>query len=153
MRILELHALSFLGQPYIWGGDDPSGFDCSGLVIEILQGCGMLPRTMYRLANQSAIPYDATAQELFSRFEKDGVIAQKGLGALAFFGRDKNSIRHVGFMLDNKRMIEAGGGGKRVKSYEDAVKYNAFIRIRPLTWRKDLFMIIKPRYALYQHMR
>lgn len=35
-------ALSYLGTPYIWGGDDPSGFDCSGFVIECLKSVGLL---------------------------------------------------------------------------------------------------------------
>jgi len=35
-------ALSYLGTPYVWGGDDPSGFDCSGFVIECLKSAGIL---------------------------------------------------------------------------------------------------------------
>ena len=35
-------ALSYLGTPYIWGGDDPSGFDCSGFVVECLKTAGFL---------------------------------------------------------------------------------------------------------------
>ena len=37
-------AWHYLGTPYIWGGDDFSGFDCSGFVIEILKSVGILPR-------------------------------------------------------------------------------------------------------------
>jgi len=29
-------AWHYLGTPYVWGGDDFSGFDCSGYVIEIM---------------------------------------------------------------------------------------------------------------------
>lgn len=137
MRILEKHAFSFLGQPYIWGGDDPTGFDCSGLVIEILQGAGVLPPR-----------FDTTAQGLFNKFEVEGVANSKSLGALAFFGKSRSKITHVGFMIDRKRMIEAGGGGRHVRTLEDAVKHNAFIRVRPIEWRKDLVAILKPRYNL-----
>ena len=35
-------ALAYLGTPYVWGGDDPSGFDCSGFVIECLKSAGLL---------------------------------------------------------------------------------------------------------------
>lgn len=41
-RWLVTTALSYLGTPYIWGGDDPSGFDCSGFVIECLKSVGLL---------------------------------------------------------------------------------------------------------------
>ena len=36
-------ALSYRGTPYVWGGDDPSGFDCSGFVLECLKSVGLLP--------------------------------------------------------------------------------------------------------------
>lgn len=137
MKILEQYAMSFLGKPYIWGGDDPSGFDCSGLVIELLQSCGLLP---YK--------FDTPSQGLHDRFINNSIKSEASFGALAFFGKSKTKITHVGFMIDNFRMIEAGGGGKHIKTLKDAIKYNAFIRIRPVTWRKDLITIIKPKYSL-----
>ena len=36
-------AWKYIGKFYKWGGDDPSGFDCSGFVIEILKSVGILP--------------------------------------------------------------------------------------------------------------
>lgn len=43
-RAVEL-ARSFSGTPYVWGGDDPSGFDCSGLVQHVYGQLGIeLPR-------------------------------------------------------------------------------------------------------------
>ena len=35
---------NYLGTWYSWGGDDPEGFDCSGLVVEGLKSVGMIPR-------------------------------------------------------------------------------------------------------------
>jgi len=148
MKILERHIWSLVNVPYIWAGDDPSGFDCSGLIIELMQGSDILPRQMTN-KNGYLVPFDTTAQGLHKIFEANGVINSKGLGALIFFGKGKTKITHVGIMVDNTRMLEAGGGGKHIKTIEDAIKYNAFTRIRPITWRKDFVAIIKPRYALF----
>lgn len=137
MKILEKYAMSFLGKPYIWGGDDPSGFDCSGLVIELLQSCGLLPHR-----------FDTPSQGLYDIFINKGDTKAKGFGALVFFGKSKTRITHVGFMIDEFRMIEAGGGGKHIKTMQDAIKYNAFIRIRPIKIRRDLIAIVKPHYNL-----
>ena len=37
-------AESLLWTPYKWGGDDPSGLDCSGMMVEVLKSVGALPR-------------------------------------------------------------------------------------------------------------
>jgi hypothetical protein len=43
---------TFLGLPYRWGGDDPiQGFDCSGLIVEVLQAVGLLPHGSDLTAN------------------------------------------------------------------------------------------------------
>ena len=44
-KLVQRIAMSYLGTFYTWGGDDPSGFDCSGLVIECLKSIGVLPRS------------------------------------------------------------------------------------------------------------
>jgi cell wall-associated NlpC family hydrolase len=45
-RILE-EAVSYLGAPYVWGGTDCSGFDCSGLTYRVFNDNGVpLPRTV-----------------------------------------------------------------------------------------------------------
>ncbi|WP_051966873.1 C40 family peptidase [Kitasatospora mediocidica] len=39
------YALAQLGKPYVWGGDGPDGYDCSGLVQQAYQRAGIdLPR-------------------------------------------------------------------------------------------------------------
>lgn len=40
-------AVSYLGTPYVWGGSDANGFDCSGLTYRVFNDNGIsLPRTV-----------------------------------------------------------------------------------------------------------
>ena len=128
------YAKSFLGKPYIWGGDDPiRGFDCSGLVQEILASVGVDPKG------------DQTAQALYGAFD-DCVVPEPLAGCLAFYGRDLDHISHVAFCISDHQVIEAAGGGSKTKTVEDAVKHNAFIRIRPVKHRLDFLCVVMPRY-------
>ncbi len=137
MNILKDYAFKLVGTPYVWAGDDPmKGFDCSGLVIELLKSTGLLPPK-----------FDTTAQGLFNKFIQNGEGSIAGFGSLVFFGKSTNKITHIGFMLDSYRMLEAGGGGSRTLTEADAIKHNAFVRIRPIYTRGDLVAIIKPRYS------
>lgn len=136
MRLLELYAFKQVGKAYIWGGDDPmKGFDCSGLVIEVLKSCGMLPHK-----------FDTTAQGLYDRFLPIGISSEKTLGSLIFYGKSVKKITHVTLGLDSFRMLEAGGGGSKVLTVADAIKHNAFSRIRPIASRSDLVAVILPKY-------
>lgn len=45
------YAKQFLGVPYVWGGESPSGFDCSGLVQFVYRHFGYnIPRVSYQQA-------------------------------------------------------------------------------------------------------
>jgi cell wall-associated NlpC family hydrolase len=135
MDLLKAYAFSLIGIPYRWGGENPiSGFDCSGLVQELLKSVGLDP------------PGDQTAQALYDYFEKNGSVNAWGLGALAFYGEDVTKIIHVAFCLDQYLMIEAGGGGSDTVSRDIADKRNAFVRMRPIKYRKDFLYVIKPYY-------
>lgn len=126
LRLAEKVAWSLHGLPYRWGGDDPGeGFDCSGMVIEILKSVGILPRAG-----------DWTAQGLFNMFE-DKVRLEPQLGCLAFWhGADPGRIIHVEFCLDTKHTMGASGGGSKTTSFEAASKHNAFIKVRPIRQEK-----------------
>lgn len=134
MELLRAVALSFLNTPYRWAGDDPTGLDCSGLVIEILKSVGLAP------------PNDVTAQGLFDYFEAPGSWNKYSIGALAFYGQSVTKITHVAMLLDQHRIIEAGGGGSKVTDTASAIAVNAFVRIRPIRYRSDLVAVIKPSY-------
>lgn len=135
MDLLKAYALSFVGVPYRYGGENPmSGLDCSGLVQHLLASCGMDP------------PGDQTAQGLYHYFSVNGSFNLWGCGALAFFGTAATKVVHVGMCLDNYRMIEAGGGDASITTLAQATSANAFVRIRPIKYRSDFLCVIKPFY-------
>lgn len=136
MQYLIQYAISLLGTRYKWGGSNPlSGWDCSGLVQEILASCGMDP------------PGDQTAQTLFNYFEPKSSVNVYQPGAIAFYGQSLTKIIHVAFMIDNYRIIEAGGGGSHTLTKEDAELQNAFVRMRLVKHRGDFLITLKPQYA------
>jgi cell wall-associated NlpC family hydrolase len=130
------YAFKFVGQPYKWGGDDPlDGFDCSGLVQEILAAVGCNPIG------------DLSSQQLYDWFQKNGtVLTVPKAGALVFFGTGPTGISHIALALDDKFMLEAGGGGRECTTRAIAAQKNAYTRIRPIARRKDLVGICLPKY-------
>lgn len=130
------YAKTFLGLPYIYGGNSPIvGMDCSGLGCEIGKSAGVVPHNA-----------DLTAQGLYNLFVEAGATNVPAAGSFAFFGEGAGKIRHVGFMINPYQMIEAGGGDSSVTSVAAAILKNAFIRIRPVASRSDLVATLKPRY-------
>ena len=117
-------AMRFLGTFYTWGGDDPSGFDCSGLVIECCKSVGILPRQG-----------DWPAVGLYSLWMHNQVTIPK-MGDIVFWeNAAKNDIVHVEIILNSELSIGASGGGSKTKTKEDAIRDNAFIKIRPFKSR------------------
>ncbi len=136
LALLEKYAHAFIGLRYSFGGDDPlSGFDCSGLVCELLRAAGILP---YK--------FRTNAQGLFTLLKPSAMACTPQLGAIAFFGKTPNTITHVAFCLDDTTMVEAGGGDSNTQSEEVASAQNAFVRMRPTRFRKDFLFTVMPKY-------
>ena len=132
-KIAERIAFSFLGKPYVWGGDDPSGFDCSGYCIEILKSVGLLPRRG-----------DWTAQGLWHKFQKHEV-EEPHLGCLVFWtNRKGDRVIHVEFALNNHLCIGASGGGFKTTSEAKAMAQNAYIKVRPYGSRRHIKGFLDP---------
>lgn len=126
-------ALSYHGTWYSWGGDDPEGFDCSGLMVEALKSAGLLPRQ-----------YDGKARDLFIRYSARQSAPRPG--CLVFYGSSLTNITHVEMVVAviNGQVfcIGASGGHSEVKTKKDAMHYNAFIKIRPA--RADVVAVVDP---------
>jgi len=125
------HALlQFLNIPYKWGGNDPiHGLDCSGFLQWGLAMVGLDPKG------------DQSAQTLHDYFKDKDAKLEDGMRGhlnLLFFGTDEFNITHCAFGLGFGSMIEAGGGNSRTLTVDDAIQQGAFIRIRPVSARKDL---------------
>lgn len=126
-------AWGFLGLPYRWGGDDPlQGFDCSGFVIEILKSVGVLPRVG-----------DWTAHGLWERY-KNNVVERPKEGDLVFWNRSDSRVIHVEMCIDQFFSIGASSGGATTITIEDAIKKNAYIKVRPFRSRPSIAGFLDP---------
>ncbi len=93
-------AQSLLNAPYLWGGKNAMGMDCSGFtqVVYAVFGVNLLRNAREQMTQGVIVPSLAEAQP----------------GDLAFFDhadRDPKAtnISHVGLLLDNKKIIHCSG--------------------------------------------
>ncbi|GAB3885188.1 C40 family peptidase [Terrabacter terrigena] len=90
-------AQSFFGVPYVYGGNSPSGFDCSGLTSYVYRQAGI------------SIPRTASAQQNAATRVSD-----PQPGDLVFFG---TPAYHVGIYVSPGRMIDAQRPGTVVGNH------------------------------------
>ena len=112
-------AFHFLGEPYRWGGDDPlAGFDCSGLMIEILRSVGCLPRGG-----------DWTAAQLATHWPRTEALRP---GCLLFWASG-GAITHVEMVYQTAPLLTIGasGGGSKTTDRAAAIAQDAYVKIRP----------------------
>lgn len=126
------YAMRYVGIPYKWGGYNPiSGMDCSGFVCQCLTAFGIISQR-------------ETAQGTYERLKNISQANVYQPGAIVFFGKSTSDICHVGILINDSLMVEAGNGNSRVLTKEDADLANAFIRVRPILARKDLVGALMP---------
>lgn len=111
----------YIGKWYRWGGDDPDGFDCSGLAMEYLKSLGVMSRKS-----------DFNAQQIAEKMTTSRSLADYNFGDLIFFGTDRTHITHVEICVSKYLSIGASGGGSKTITAADAARDNAWIKIRPI---------------------
>lgn len=117
------YGCQYIGVWYSWGGDDPSAFDCSGFILEIRKALG-----------QESRKTDMTAEGLMQQLLHQGrEIGPEGAreGDLVFCCEAGGKAYHVEMLVDPTRSIGASGGGSKTITKEDAIRDNAFVKIRP----------------------
>lgn len=96
---LVRQAKQLLGAPYRFGGSNPDGFDCSGLVQYAYSQIGI------------AIPRTTRAQLVHSQPVR---VADMLPGDLVFFRTRGRKVSHVGMYIGDRMMIHAPSNHKSV---------------------------------------
>lgn len=107
---IVLTAKQYLGVPYVWGGTDNLGFDCSGFTQFVMKKNGIqIPRT-------AAMQFG------------DGIpVAKENLkiGDLVFFTTYKPGASHVGFYIGDNQFIHASSAAGEVTISSLNINYYA----------------------------
>lgn len=90
---IEEQCSQFLNSPYLWGGKNPFGIDCSGFT-----------QIIYKTLNIN-IPRDASEQVNYGK--TINFISDTKTGDLAFFDNEEGIITHVGIVLGENTIIHA----------------------------------------------
>lgn len=98
-------ANQYIGVPYVFGGNDPSGFDCSGFTRYVYSAVGIdLPRMADEQYNMG--------------YEVSRPFLQPG--DLVFFSTYLPGVSHVGIYIGNNQFIDASSDGVSVDSLDSS---------------------------------
>ena len=85
----------FLNVPYLWGGKNALGMDCSGFTQIVMSLFG---KQLLRNASEQATQGTEVAD-----------LAHAKAGDLVFFDHEDHKISHVGIVIDSERVIHCSG--------------------------------------------
>jgi hypothetical protein len=85
----------FLNVPYLWGGKNAMGMDCSGFTQTIM---GLFGKNLLR-----------NASEQVQQGEMVDSLKEAKAGDLVFFDHEDGKISHVGIVIDPERVIHCSG--------------------------------------------
>ena len=95
------HALAMVGAPYRYGGVDPDGFDCSGLIHYSFRRVGI------------ALPRDTRSlRRIGIEIDMDDLVK----GDLVFFDQEGKKSSHVGIYLGDGKFVHAPSTGGKVRA-------------------------------------
>lgn len=100
-------ARAAMGTPYVWGGTDQNGFDCSGLILHSYLQAGIaLPR---RSTDQAA-----------AGVEVERSVDRLAPGDILTFAERSGPVTHVGLYLGDGEFIHSTSRGVRVSRLDGA---------------------------------
>lgn len=110
-------ALTWMGTPYVYGGESRRGIDCSALVQNSFRSCGYrLPRTA---AQQSKVGQRVDPSNLRE-------------GDRLYFSASGSRVDHTGLYMGNGLFVHASGSGRKVivSNLFDSRNWNIFVGAR-----------------------
>lgn len=100
----------FLNVPYLWGGKNAMGMDCSGFTQTIM---GLFGRKLLRNASEQA-----------TQGRRVAGLKKAKAGDLVFFDHEDGKVSHVGIVIDPERVIHCSGRVK-VEKIDNAGIFSA----------------------------
>lgn len=97
----------FLNIPYLWGGKNAMGMDCSGFTQTVM---GLFGKYLLRNASEQVTQGEAVAS-----------LGEAQAGDLVFFDHEDGKISHVGIVIDSERVIHCSGRVKVEKLDESGI--------------------------------